>query len=201
MTEQSAGPRVASVQRNTKETQIELTLSLDGCGEAEINTGVGFFDHMLAHIARHGLFDLTVNATGDVHVDCHHLVEDVGIVLGSAIAAAVGDKAGLVRYGMAACPMDEALVLVSLDLSGRPWCRCELEFPTERVGEFDIELIREFFIAVSSNAAMTLHLVQQSGVNSHHIAEGTFKSFARALDAATSLDERVTGVPSTKGTL
>lgn len=201
MTEQSAGPRVASVQRNTKETQIELTLSLDGCGEAEINTGVGFFDHMLTHIARHGLFDLTVNATGDVHVDCHHLVEDVGIVLGSAIAAAVGDKAGLVRYGMAACPMDEALVLVSLDLSGRPWCRCELEFPTERVGEFDIELIREFFIAVSSNAAMTLHLVQQSGVNSHHIAEGTFKSFARALDAATSLDERVTGVPSTKGTL
>ncbi|MBD3293355.1 MAG: imidazoleglycerol-phosphate dehydratase HisB [Armatimonadia bacterium] len=201
MTEQSAQPRVASIQRNTKETQIELTLGLDGCGEADIDTGVGFFDHMLTHIARHGLFDLTVRATGDVHVDFHHLVEDVGIVLGSAIAAAVGDKAGLVRYGMAACPMDEALVLVSLDLSGRPWCRYELEFPTARVGEFDTELVREFFIAVSSNAAMTLHLVQQSGVNSHHIAEGTFKSFARALDAATTLDERVTGVPSTKGTL
>ncbi|MFO8082397.1 MAG: imidazoleglycerol-phosphate dehydratase HisB [Armatimonadota bacterium] len=201
MNEESGQPRVASIQRNTKETQIELTLSLDGCGEAEIDTGVGFFDHMLTHIARHGLFDLTVKATGDTHVDFHHLVEDVGIVLGSAIAVAIGDKAGLVRYGMAACPMDEALVQVALDLSGRPWCRCELEFPTASVGEFDTELVREFFIAVASNAAMTLHLVQQSGVNSHHIAEGTFKSFARALDAATSLDERVTGVPSTKGTL
>ncbi|MGI5818010.1 MAG: imidazoleglycerol-phosphate dehydratase HisB [Armatimonadota bacterium] len=201
MNEQGAQPRVASVQRKTKETQIELTLSLDGCGTAEIDTGVGFFDHMLTHIARHGLFDLSVKATGDTHVDFHHLVEDVGIVLGAAIAMAVGDKAGLVRYGMAACPMDEALVLVTLDLSGRPWCRCELEFPTPSVGEFDTELIREFFIAVASNAAMTLHLVQQSGVNSHHIAEGTFKSFARALDAATSLDERVMGVPSTKGTL
>jgi imidazoleglycerol-phosphate dehydratase len=134
-------------------------------------------------------------------VDFHHLVEDVGIVLGQAIAAAIGDKAGLVRYGMAACPMDEALVLVSLDLSGRPWTRCELEFPTSSVGEFDTELIREFFVAVASHSAMTLHLVQQSGVNSHHIAEGAFKSFARALDAATRLDERVTGVPSTKGTL
>jgi len=201
MNEESAQPRVASIQRNTKETQIELTLSLDGCGEADIDTGVGFFDHMLTHISRHGLFDLTVKATGDVHVDFHHLVEDVGIVLGSAIAVAIGDKAGLRRYGMAACPMDEALVMATLDLSGRPWCRCELEFPTASVGQFDTELIREFFIAVASNAAMTLHLVQQSGVNSHHIAEGTFKSFARALDAATQLDERVTGVPSTKGTL
>jgi len=201
MNERSAQPRVASIQRNTNETQIELTLSLDGCGQAEIDTGVGFFDHMLTHIARHGLCDLTVKATGDVHVDFHHLVEDVGIVLGSAIAAAVGDKAGLVRYGMAACPMDEALVLVSLDLSGRPWCRCELEFPTERVGEFDLELVREFFVAVASNAAMALHVVQQSGANSHHIAEGAFKSFAKALDAATQIDPRVTGVPSTKGTL
>jgi imidazoleglycerol-phosphate dehydratase len=201
MNERSAQPRVASIQRRTKETQIELTLSLDGCGEAQIDSGVGFFDHMLTHIARHGLFDLSVKATGDLHVDCHHLVEDVGIVLGSAIAAAVGDKAGLVRYGMAACPMDEALVMVALDLGGRPWCRCELEFPTERVGEFDLELVREFFVAVASNAAMALHIVQQSGANSHHIAEGTFKSFARALDAATSLDERVVGVPSTKGTL
>jgi len=201
MNERSGQPRVASIQRNTKETQIELTLSLDGCGEADIDTGVGFFDHMLTHIARHGLFNLTVKATGDVHVDFHHLVEDVGIVLGSAIAAAVGDKAGLVRYGMAGCPMDEALVLVSLDLSGRPWCRCELEFPTERVGEFDLELVREFFVAVASNAAMALHVVQQSGTNSHHIAEGAFKSFAKALDAATQIDPRVTGVPSTKGTL
>jgi imidazoleglycerol-phosphate dehydratase len=194
-------PRVATIERNTKETQIELTLDLDGCGESQIETGVGFFDHMLTHIARHGLFNLTVKATGDVHVDCHHLVEDVGIVLGSAIAAAVGDKAGLVRYGMAACPMDEALVLVSLDLSGRPWCRCELDFPTERVGQFDLEMVREFFVAVASNAAMALHVVQQSGSNSHHIAEGAFKSFAKALDAATTRDPRVTGVPSTKGTL
>jgi imidazoleglycerol-phosphate dehydratase len=194
-------PRIATIERNTKETQIELTLDLDGCGESQIETGVGFFDHMLTHIARHGLFNLTVKATGDVHVDCHHLVEDVGIVLGSAVAAAVGDKAGLVRYGMAACPMDEALVLVSLDLSGRPWCRCELDFPTERVGEFDLEMVREFFVAVASNAAMALHVVQQSGTNSHHIAEGAFKSFAKALDAATTRDPRVTGVPSTKGTL
>ena len=194
-------PRVATIERDTKETQIELTLDLDGCGESQIETGVGFFDHMLTHIARHGLFNLTVKATGDVHVDCHHLVEDVGIVLGSAIAAAVGDKAGLVRYGMAACPMDEALVLVSLDLSGRPWCRCELDFPTERVGQFDLEMVREFFVAVASNAAMALHVVQQSGSNSHHIAEGAFKSFAKALDAATTRDPRVTGVPSTKGTL
>ena len=194
-------PRIAPIERNTKETQIALTLDLDGCGESQIETGVGFFDHMLTHIARHGLFNLTVKATGDVHVDCHHLVEDVGIVLGSAIAAAVGDKAGLVRYGMAACPMDEALVLVSLDLSGRPWCRCELDFPTERVGQFDLEMVREFFVAVASNAAMALHVVQQSGTNSHHIAEGAFKSFAKALDAATTRDPRVTGVPSTKGTL
>lgn len=193
--------RVAKIERETAETQIALELVLDGCGEAAINTGVGFFDHMLTHIARHGLFDLTVEASGDVHVDHHHLVEDVGIVLGAAIAAAVGDKSGLVRYGMAACPMDEALVMVSLDLSGRPWCRCDLSMPTEKMGDFDTELVREFFFAVANNAAMALHIVQHSGANSHHIAEGTFKSFARALDAATHLDERVAGVPSTKGTL
>ncbi|MGC9318809.1 MAG: imidazoleglycerol-phosphate dehydratase HisB [Armatimonadota bacterium] len=193
--------RSAELQRSTKETQIELSLALDGRGESEIATGVGFFDHMLTQIARHGLFDLTVKATGDVHVDFHHLVEDIGIVLGNAVAAAVGDKMGLVRYGMAACPMDEAVVMVTLDLGGRPWCRCALEFPTEKIGEFDTELIREFFIAVANNAAMALHVVQQSGANSHHIAESAFKSFARALDAATRLDERVAGVPSTKGTL
>ncbi len=201
MSENAGNPRSVELKRDTKETQIRLSLSLDGCGEAEIDTGVGFFDHMLTHIARHGLFDLTVKATGDVHVDFHHLVEDVGIVLGSAIAAAVGDKTGLVRYGMAACPMDEALVMVSLDLSGRPWCRCELEMPTEKIGDFDTELVREFFTAVANNAAMALHVVRQSGVNSHHIAEGAFKSFARALDQATQLDPRVSGVPSTKGTL
>ncbi len=193
--------RVARIERSTTETEISLELVLDGRGEARIDTGVGFFDHMLTHIARHGLFDLTVKGEGDVHVDYHHLVEDVGIVLGSAIATAVGDKSGLVRYGMAACPMDEALIMVSLDLSGRSWCNCELQMPTEKIGEFDTELLNEFFTAVASNAAMALHLLQLSGANSHHIAEGAFKSFARALDAATRVDERVTGVPSTKGTL
>jgi len=193
--------RSAELQRKTAETQVELSLALDGAGEAQIETGVGFFDHMLTHIARHGLFDLTVAASGDVHVDFHHLVEDVGIVLGSAIADAIGDKVGLVRYGMAACPMDEALVLVSLDLSGRPWCRCDLDLPTEKIGDFDTELVREFFTALANNAAMALHLEQRAGVNSHHIVESGFKSFARALDQATRLDDRVTGVPSTKGTL
>lgn len=193
--------RVAKIERETRETQIVLELALDGSGEAQIATGAGFFDHMLTQIARHGLFDLTVEATGDLHVDYHHLVEDVGIVLGQAVDVALGDRAGLVRYGMAACPMDEALVLVSLDLGGRPWCRCDLQMPTEKMGDFDTELVREFFVAVANNAGMALHLVQQSGANSHHIAEGAFKSFARALDAATRLDERVTGVPSTKGTL
>ncbi len=193
--------RVATIERETAETRISLELVLEGSGEADIDTGIGFFDHMLTHIARHGLFDLTIEASGDVHVDYHHLVEDVGIVLGSAIAEAVGDKTGLVRYGMAACPMDEALVRVNLDLSGRPWCRCDLQMPTAKVGDFDTELIREFFVAVANNALMSLHVVQEAGENSHHIAEGAFKSFARALDAATRLDERVTGVPSTKGTL
>jgi len=193
--------RSAQITRETNETQITLELALDGCGEYEIDTGVGFFDHMLTHIARHGLFDLKVKATGDVEVDYHHLVEDVGIVLGGAIAAAVGDKRGLVRYGLAACPMDEALVLVAIDVGGRPYCRCELELPVEKIGGFDTQLVNEFFAAVAMNAALALHVVQQSGGNAHHIVEGAFKSFARALDQATRLDERVTGVPSTKGVL
>jgi imidazoleglycerol-phosphate dehydratase len=180
---------------------MELELVLDGCGEYEVHTGVGFFDHMLTHIARHGLFDLMVKASGDVEVDFHHLVEDVGIVLGSAIAAAVGDKKGLVRYGWAACPMDEALVMVAIDVGGRPHCRCELDLPVEKIGEFDTQLVNEFFAAVAGNAAVALHVVQQSGSNAHHIVESAFKSFARALDEATRLDERVAGVPSTKGVL
>ncbi len=193
--------RSAQITRETRETQIELELALDGCGDYEVQTGIGFFDHMLTHIARHGLFDLTVRATGDVEVDFHHLVEDVGIVLGGAIATAVGDKKGLVRYGWAACPMDEALVMVAIDLGGRSYCRCELELPVEKIGQFDTQLVSEFFGAVAANAAMAVHLVQESGSNAHHIVEGAFKSFARALDQATQLDERVTGVPSTKGVL
>lgn len=193
--------RTAQITRATNETQITLELALDGCGEYEIDTGVGFFDHMLTHIARHGLFDLKVKAKGDLEVDYHHLVEDVGIALGSAIAAAVGDKRGLVRYGLAACPMDEALVMVALDVGGRPYCRYELDLPVEKIGEFDTQLVHEFFVAVAMNAALALHVVQQSGSNAHHIVEGAFKSFARALDQATRLDERVTGVPSTKGVL
>ncbi|MCD6361725.1 MAG: imidazoleglycerol-phosphate dehydratase HisB [Armatimonadetes bacterium] len=193
--------RQARLERNTSETRIALSLDLDGTGQYEIATGVGFFDHMLCHIARHGLFDLSVQASGDTEVDDHHLVEDVGIVLGKAIAEAVGDKRGLVRYGMGACPMDEALVLVAIDLGGRSYLRYDMTFPTEKIGEFDTQLVHEFFAAVAANAGMALHVVQQSGDNSHHLAEGAFKSFARALDQATSLDSRITDIPSTKGVL
>jgi len=193
--------RSATVARKTKETQIALRLDLDGSGQHEIHTGIGFFDHMLSHIARHGLFDLRIEATGDTEVDYHHLVEDVGIVLGQAIAEAVGDKHGLVRYGLACCPMDEALVMVALDLGGRSYVRCELSFEASKVGEFDTELVREFFRSLSANAGMALHIVQQSGSNAHHVAESAFKSFARALDQATRIDERVGDVPSTKGVL
>ena len=193
--------RSATIERKTKETQISLALDLEGSGQYEVNTGVGFFDHMLSHIARHGLFDLRVEASGDIEVDYHHLVEDVGIVLGQAIAEAVGDKRGLVRYGLAMCPMDEALVLVSLDLGGRSYVRCELSFDAPKVGEFDTELVCEFFRSVAANAGMALHVVQQSGGNAHHVAESAFKSLARALDQATRIDERVGDVPSTKGVL
>jgi imidazoleglycerol-phosphate dehydratase len=194
--------REATIQRETKETQIELSLSLDGAGAYEIETGVGFFDHMLSHIARHGLLDLKLKATGDLQVDAHHLVEDVGIVFGQALAQAIGNKQGISRYGWALCPLDEALVGVALDLSGRSHLQFGLCFPTPQVGEFDMELVLEFFRAVSANAAMTLHLWQQSGVNSHHIAESAFKSFGKALRMAVELDERQAGqVPSTKGTL
>ena len=194
--------REATIKRETKETQIELWLSLDGTGSYEIETGVGFFDHMLSHIAKHGLLDLKLKAVGDTHVDDHHLVEDVGIVLGQALAQAVGDKTGISRYGWALCPLDEALVGVALDLSGRAHLQFDLRFPTQKAGEFDTELVLEFFRAVAANAAMTLHLWQQSGLNSHHLAESAFKSFGKALRMAVELDERQAGqVPSTKGTL
>jgi len=195
-------PREAAITRETKETQIELWLGLDGTGTYEIETGSGFFDHMLSHIAKHGLLDLKLKAVGDTHVDDHHLVEDVGIVFGQALAQAIGDKKGISRYGWALCPLDEALVGVALDLSGRAHLQFDLRFPTQKAGAFDTELVLEFFLAVAANAAMTLHLWQQSGLNSHHLAESAYKSFGRALRMAVELDARQAGqVPSTKGTL
>ncbi len=193
--------RTASVKRETAETKVEAELDLDGCGRAEIGTGVGFFDHMLTHIAKHGAFDLRVSAEGDRHVDDHHIVEDVGIVLGQAFAQAVGDKRGMVRFGSGLCPLDEALVQVALDFSGRAHLAWGLRLPTERVGGFDTELAHEFFRAFAHNAKVALHVTQQAGDNSHHILESAFKSFARALGQATRVDERRSDVPSTKGTL
>lgn len=193
--------RTAEIVRNTKETQIRVLLNLDGTGKSDIHTGVGFFDHMLDGFARHGLFDLTVEVTGDLEVDCHHTIEDTGIVLGQAIKEAVGDKKGIRRYGSKILPMDEVLVLCALDLSGRPYYRSDAEFPTERIGAFDTEMVKEFFYAVSYSAAMNLHFKMLADGNSHHMAEGMFKAFAKALDEAVSFDERITGVLSTKGSL
>ena len=193
--------RTAQLERKTAETDIALEINLDGQGEYQIETGIGFFDHMLTHLAKHGKFDLRVAARGDLQVDQHHTVEDVGIVLGQALQQAVGDKAGMARFGEAAAPMDEALVGAVIDFGGRPHLEYGLQVPTEKVGDFDTELTREFFLAVVNNAGMNLHLRQEAGENSHHIIEAAFKAFARALDQATGLDPRVTGVPSTKGTL
>ena len=192
--------RVAEVARKTKETQIALTLNLDGQGQAEISTGVGFFDHMLDLLARHSGVDLTVKATGDLHVDDHHLVEDVGIVLGQALKEALGEKRGLVRYGSATVPMDESLVMCALDLGGRPYLAYGLELPAKRVKQFDVELVEEFFRALA-NSGMNIHLRQLAGRNTHHLIEGAFKAFARALGQAVEVSSRVTGIPSTKGSL
>ncbi len=193
--------RTAAVTRTTKETDIAVTLNLDGSGKAEISTGIGFFDHMLNGFARHGLFDLNCQVKGDLEVDCHHTIEDTGIVLGQAIRKAVGDKKGIVRYGTCILPMDESLVLCSLDLSGRPYYVSDVEFPTERVGEMDTQMVKEFFYAVSYSAAMNLHFKMLSGGNSHHMIEGMFKAFAKALDMAAAHDPRITDVLSTKGSL
>lgn len=193
--------REAVIRRDTKETRIFLTLNLDGSGRADSSTGIGFFDHMLNNFARHGLFDLTVKAEGDLEVDTHHTIEDVGIVLGTAIKKAVGEKKGIVRYGSKILPMDEALILCSLDLCGRPYLGYDLSLTREFVGDLETEMIREFFYAVSYAGEMNLHLRQMAGVNNHHIIEGAFKAFAKALDEATRMDERITGVLSTKGTL
>lgn len=193
--------RIASIERNTNETRISMTLNLDGSGKADIHTGIGFFDHMLNGFARHGLFDLTVRVDGDLEVDTHHTIEDTGIVLGRAIKEAVGDKKGIVRYGSRILPMDEALLLCALDLCGRPYLVYDLQLNREKVGDLETEMIREFFYAVSYGAEMNLHIKQLSGSNNHHIIEGSFKAFAKALDEATRFNERITDVLSTKGTL
>jgi imidazoleglycerol-phosphate dehydratase len=194
-------PRTAQIRRETGETRIELALDLDGAGRSTIETGVGFFDHMLTLLARHSLLDLTVKARGDLHVEAHHTVEDVGICLGKALAQALGDKAGIRRYGDATVPMDEALVTAAIDLSGRPFCLWKAEVPLETLGIFSSTLAEEFWRAVSSSGAFALHVVLHHGRNTHHILEGIFKATARALRAAVEPDPRSTGVPSTKGVL
>lgn len=178
-----------------------MTLSLDGCGKSNIDTGIGFFDHMLEGFSKHGFFDLSVAIKGDLRVDGHHTVEDCGIVLGQAIAKAVGDKEGIRRYGYFLLPMDDALVACAVDLCGRPYLNYSFDFPTQMIGGLDTQLIREFFYAVSYSAGMNLHIKVMDGMNSHHIAEAMFKAFAKALDMATGSDSRLTGVLSTKGTL
>lgn len=193
--------RTATIKRQTAETSVELQLTLDGTGESHIDTGIGFFDHMLTLLAKHGLFDLQVHARGDLEVDYHHTVEDVGICLGRAIAEALGNKQGIVRYGSKTLPMEETLITSALDLSGRAWFVYRVEFPSQKIGEFDTELVETFWQAVAANALMNLHLVLHHGSNSHHISEGTFKATARALREAVTVDPRQTGVPSSKGTL
>lgn len=193
--------RISHIERSTSETKISLTLNIDGSGKCNVNTGIGFFDHMLNSFAKHGFFDLDCQVKGDLHVDCHHTIEDTGIVLGQAILDAVGDKAGIKRFGNFYLPMDETLVLSAIDLSGRPYLVCDLPFTVERVGGFDTEMVHEFFYAVSYGAMMNLHLKLIHGSNNHHIMEAAFKAFAKALDQACGYDERVTGVLSTKGSL
>ena len=193
--------RTVTRTRTTKETDITVTLNLDGTGKTEIDTGIGFFDHMLNGFARHGLFDLTVHAKGDLEVDSHHTIEDTGIVLGQAILEAIGDKAGIKRYGHFMLPMDETLALCAVDLSGRPYLNFDATFTCDKLGELDTEMVKEFFYAISYSAAMNLHLKLMHGSNNHHIMEAAFKAFAKALDEACSYDPRITDVLSTKGAL
>ena len=194
--------RIANIHRRTGETDITMSLNLDGRGKAEISTGIGFFDHMMDAFTRHGLFDMSLKAKGDLHVDGHHTVEDTGIVLGSAIKEAVGDKKAIRRYGFFVLPMDEALILCAVDLCGRPYFVMEgAPFTAPMVGGFDTELVREFFYSVSYSAAMNLHFRILSGTNAHHIIEGMFKCFSKALDMATQKENRITDVLSTKGSL
>ena len=195
-------PRIATVQRDTKETQIRVSVNLDGTGVSRLETGIGFFDHMLDQIARHGLIDLDINAKGDLHIDAHHTVEDIGITLGQAFNQAIADKKGLRRYGHAYVPLDEALSRVVLDISGRPGLVFNAEFVRANIGEFEVDLIREFFQGFVNHALVTLHIDNLAGDNAHHQAETIFKAFGRALRVALELDPRMAGVmPSTKGTL
>ena len=194
--------RTVSLARKTSETDITLTLSLDGSGASDIATGIGFLDHMLTALARHALFDLTLRATGDLHIDFHHTTEDVGIVLGRALAQALGEKRGIRRFGQALVPMDEALAEVAIDISGRPFLAWDVIFEQPKIGEMDTELFEEFFRAFAFNALITLHVTRRAGSNAHHVAEGCFKALARALRVAVELDPRVgDAIPSTKGAL
>lgn len=193
--------RTAEISRKTAETDIKAVLNIDGSGVSEINTGVGFFDHMLNGFARHGLFDLSLSCKGDLEVDCHHTIEDCGIVLGAAIKEAVGDKCGITRYGSFILPMDEVLVLAAVDLCGRPYFKFDYEFRVPMIGDMDTEMVREFFYAVSYSSMMNLHLRVLDPGNAHHVTEALFKAFGRALDSATTMDPRITDVISTKGVL
>ena len=193
--------RSASIERKTKETQIKVSLDLDGAGLAKVGTGIGFLDHMLEQLARHGLMDLTVEAKGDLHIDMHHTTEDTGIAIGQALAKALGERRGIVRYGAAVIPMDETLTRVALDASGRPYLIWKVAFPRHKVGEMDTELFKEWFQAFAQHAGLTLHVENLYGDNSHHIVESCFKGLARALRQALALDPSESGVPSTKGRL
>jgi imidazoleglycerol-phosphate dehydratase len=194
--------RSAKIERKTVETEISVSLNFDGKGKYEINTGVGFFDHMLEQLARHSLIDLEVHAKGDTHIDDHHTVEDTGIAFGQALAQAIGDKVGINRYGWCLLPMDDTLIRTALDLSSRPFLYLDIDMPTDKIGTFDTELVREFFQAVSTHGGITLHIEKLHGYNSHHIAEATFKSFAKSLRIAVQKDpQNLETLPSTKGTL
>ena len=193
--------RVAVLSRKTKETEINMEFNLDGSGKSQIETGIGFFNHMLDSFTRHGLFDLKLLVKGDLYVDAHHTVEDTGIVLGQAIKSALGEKEGIKRYGSFMLPMDDTLVLCAIDLSGRPYLSYDLNFSADKVGYLDTELVKEFFYALSYSAGMNLHIKLLSGGNNHHVVEAAFKAFAKALDEASSLDPRIQGVLSTKGTI
>ena len=194
--------RIGKIKRKTAETEISVALKLDGTGKYKINTGVGFFDHMLEQLARHSLIDLEIEANGDNHIDDHHTVEDTGIALGQALAQAVGDKVGINRYGWCLLPMDDTLIRTALDLSSRPFLYFDIDLPTEKIGDFDTELVREFFQALSTHAGITLHMEKLHGYNSHHIAEAAFKSFSKSLRVAIEKDPRnLKALPSTKGAL
>ncbi len=195
-------PRVATVSRTTGETDVRVSLNLDGRGKCEVDTGIPFLNHMLHQIASHSLLDLEIKATGDIEIDDHHTNEDVGITFGQALAKALGDRQGIVRFGHFVAPLDESLIQVVLDFSGRPHLSYGLHIPTQRVGTYDTQLVREFFVAVVNHSGMTLHILQLDGINSHHIIEATFKAFARALRVAVALDpRRASAIPSSKGVL